>query len=139
MVPPHDPERTGDAQRGITTGDDTDHHGQCKALYGSDVEHARHHINGQDSRQGGNRGHDRSSHGLGRADVKYRVDADLSAHELSLLTHTVVDDDGIVQRVTQNHQHNGDEVGVNRPAEDYVEEVNHRNVVEQRNQRHHTG
>ena len=63
----------------------------------------------------------------------------LSAHELSLLTHTVVDDDGIVQRVTQDHQHDGDEIGVDRPAEDNVEEINQRYVVEQCDQSHHTG
>ena len=62
----------------------------------------------------------------------------LGTCDAALLTDTVVDNDGVVEGVTDDHQDNRDEARVNRHTEDDIHEVDHRHIMEQGYQRHDT-
>ena len=68
---------------------------------------------------------------------KLRI-VELGAVLSTVLTQTVVDDDGVVDRVTQQSQDNCHEVGIQRHAAEYINRVGYRNVVQKADDRDNT-
>ena len=111
MHSPHGVQRSRNAQRGIATDNRADHHRQCKALYRADAVNRRNNVDDKQRHEGGQRCQNRTRHCLIEAlvDDSRQCIRTLRRGELAVLTNTVVNDDGIVQRVAEDCQDNSDE------------------------------
>ena len=111
MHSPHGVQRSRNAQRGIATDNRADHHRQCKALYRADAVNRRNNVDDKQRHESGQRCQNRTRHCLIEAlvdDSRQCIRA-FRRGELAVLTNTVVNDDGIVQRVAEDCQDNSDE------------------------------
>ena len=108
LMPPY-PDGGSDAQGRVSTCDHTDSYRDREAEDRSYAEDISHDTNDKHCGYGRNGSSDRTSERLCAACINKFCNSCLG-HELSVLSDTVVDNDSIVNRVTEDSQDNSDEV-----------------------------
>ena len=117
LLLPHNPQRAGNEVGGIEAGKHTDCHGKCKVFDGFDTVEECEYIDNRDSGNGGECSTDGTAHGLGDTEVHKVCNIHL-ARDARVFTDTVVDDDGVVDGVTDDGQHNRNKDVTNGNLED---------------------
>ena len=114
---PQGPQGAGEENRRVQTGNDTDHHRYGKGQNRADIHQHRYHTDAQECHSGGQRGVDRSAHTLVDAHVDQLTQRHLITLGAFVLSDTVVDNDGIIDRVAEDGQYNRDKVIVDWEAQ----------------------
>ena len=139
MRHPDRPYRRAQEGGAVEAGNHAEEQRHSKADDGFQILRHRHDHKRQHHDAGGDGGVQRPAEGLPQADVDNFIDARFGAKTRAVLTDTVIDNDRVVKRVTEDGQHHRHEVIVERDAEDHKREVDDQQVVRQSRDRHQRG
>ena len=113
FLPDH-PEGTGDAGGRIGTGNQADDKGERKGQNGADVKDKRHYRHGNHRQNRGNGGIDGAGKGLIDAHIDKLGQIHRIPVKLPVFPDTVINNDGGVDGVTEDHQQHRNKVAVQR-------------------------
>lgn len=126
VLSPQSPKGTREEERGIETGANAYAHGEGKADDRIKVSDLGNDADRNNRNKGGERGKDVAGEGAVNAHINDFRNRLGGAEFLLVGTNSVVDNDGAVNGVTENGQHNGDKVIVKGNSENDIDKIGKR-------------